>query len=228
MSSVEVEARMAAADQEKGPERLAPLWPPVGIAVLAVVLLLAVIVSASRAAWMLLGAGRGLVPEAYYPVSGFVLVLATTSGQAAGWAGGSALLYHVMTLVGFRTGWPTARLAMSVVYVGLAGLPVSVYHLLYGQWLLGLPRVGLEEWLLRQHPDAYWLLITAHPAVDLSLIPLAVVFLGLLWRSGDRLRHSLALQTVLWLVLLGTSLAVALSLGIHSTLVHVRLGPLLS
>ena len=41
--------------------------------------------------------------------------------------------------------------------------------------------------------------------------------------TGERVRHSLGLQTVGWLALLGTSLAVALSLAIHSTLVHIRL-----
>jgi hypothetical protein len=193
------------------------------IAAVAVIVVLAIIVAASRSAWFLLGAGRGFVPEEYYHVSGFVLVLATTVGQAVGWAGGSGILYYVMTRVGFGATWTTLRIAMSLVYLGLGGLPLLVYHILYGQWLLGIPRVGLEEWLTANSPDAYWLLITAHPVVDLSLIPLTVVFLGLLWGTGDRVQRNLVLQTVLALALLGTSLAVALSLGIHSTLVHIRL-----
>jgi hypothetical protein len=130
-----------------------------------------------------------------------------------------------MTLVGFQTNWTTARLAMSLAYVGLLGLPFTTYHMLYGGWLLSMPRVGLKEWLAANYPGAYWFLIYAHPVIDFSLIPLAVVFLGILWKFGDRAQRDPILQTVLALTLLGTSLAVALSLGIHSTLVHIRIAP---
>jgi hypothetical protein len=199
------------------------LLVPVVIAAAAVTILLLVVVASSKSAWFILGAGRGLVPEGYYHVSGFFLVLATTAGQAVGWAAGSGILFYVMTLVGFRATWQSARIAMSLVYLGLGALPLSVYHILYGQWLLGIPRTGLDEWLTQNYPDARWLLISAHPIVDLSLIPLAVVFLGLLWGFGERVQRNLGLQTLLALALLGTSLAVALSLAIHSTLVHIRL-----
>jgi hypothetical protein len=212
-----------AVDPDKGMVGALPLWPPVLIALAVITALLALVVGASPSAWTLLGAGRGLVPEDYYAASGFVLVLATTLGQAVGWAGGSALFFHVLTLVGVPATWPTARLAMTMVYLGLAALPMTLFHVVAGGWLLGLPRVGLAEWLREQHPDASWLLITAHPVVDLSLIPLGVLFLWVLWGTGERVRHSFGLQTVGWLALLGTSLAVALSLAIHSTLVHIRL-----
>lgn len=205
------------------PEGLARLWIPLLIAAAVVTIVLLVVVMASKSAWLLLGAGRGLVPEEFHHVSGFVLVLATTFGQAVGWAGGSALLIYAMTLVGFAANWTKVRIAMTLVYLGLAGLPLSVYHILYGQWLLGLPRTGLDEWLAANYPDARWLLIMAHPIVDFSLIPLGIVFLGLLWGFGERVQRDRILQTVLALALLGTSLAVALSLGIHSTLVHIRL-----
>jgi hypothetical protein len=200
-------------------------WPllPVAVAAAAVTLVLLIVVAASKSAWILLGAGRGLVPEEYYHVSAFLLLLGTTFGQAVGWAGGSAIGYYVMTLVGFGPTWRTVRIAMSLVYVGLAGFPLLVYEILYGKWLLDIPRVGLEEWLATNYPDAYWLLIKAHPVVDYSLIPLGVVVLGILWGLGERVQRDPILQTVLALALLGTSLAVALSLGIHSTLVHIRL-----
>lgn len=199
------------------------LVAPVLIAVAAVTIVLLLVVGRSKSAWVLLGAGRGLVPEEYYHVSGFVLVLATTFGQAVGWAGGSGLAYYAMTLIGFRPTWTTWRIAMSVVYLGLGGLPLLVYHVFYGQWLLGLPRVGLDQWLTVNYPDARWLLLGMHPVVDLSVIPLAAIFLGILWGFGERVRRSPVVQTILALALLGTSLAVALSLGIHSTLVHIRL-----
>jgi len=201
----------------------ARLWVPVLIGAAAVTIVLLLVVTASRSAWLLLGAGRGLVPEEYYHVSAFVLMLATTFGQAAGWAAGSAVFFYLMTLAKLGTTWTRARIAMSLVYLGLGALPLLVYHILYGQWLLGIPRAGLDEWLATNHPDAHWLLIGAHPIVDLSLIPLAAVFLGVLWGAGERVQRSLILQTVLALALLGTSLAVALSLGIHSALVHIRL-----
>jgi hypothetical protein len=212
--------RAEQAEQVQWPRRL---WVPVAIAAVALTIVLAMMVSASKSAWFLLGAGRGFVPEEYYHVSGFALVLATTFGQAVGWAGGSAIGFYVMTVVGFRATWTTARIAMSLMYLGLAGLPLSVYHALYGQWLLGIPPAGLGEWLAANHPDAHWLLITAHPIVDWSLIPLGVIVLGILWGFGEQVRKHVGLQTIFWLALLGTSLAVALSLGIHSTLVHIRL-----
>lgn len=201
-----------------------PWIRPALIAATTVTIALAIIVAASKSTWLLLGAGRGFVPEGYYHLWGFVLMLGTIFGQAVGWAGGSGIAFYVMTSVGFQATWTTARLAMSIVYLGLAALPLTAYHILYGGWLLGMPRVGLKEWLAANYPDAHWLLIYAHPLVDLSLIPLGVVFLGLLWKFGDRLQRDTLLQTVLALSLLGTSLAVALSLAIHSTLVHIRIG----
>jgi hypothetical protein len=199
------------------------LWLPAAIAVLAVALGLLGIVSRSRSAWELLGAGRGVVPEAYYPVSGYLLVLATALGQAAGWAIGSALLVYAMTLLGLAPTWMRVRVAMTVVYLGLAALPLAVFHALVGGWLLGLPRTGLEDWLAARHPDAHWLLIEAHPVVDLSLLPLGAVFLLAVWGAFGDPRRGLAARTIGALALLGTSLAVALSLAIHSTLVHIRL-----
>jgi len=205
-------------------EELRPWARPALIAATAVTIVLLIVVATSKSAWMLLGAGRGFIPEGYYHLWGFILIFGTLFGQAAGWAGGSGIAFYVMTMVGFRANWTTARLAMSIVYLGLAGLPLSVYHIFYGGWLLGLPRVGLKEWLAANYPDAYWLLIYAHPVVDLSLVPLAAIFLGILWKFGDRVQRDSTLQTVLALSLLGTSLAVALSLGIHSALVHIRIG----
>lgn len=223
MTVMEGMAEMEAGQPLRLPEWCRRLWLPAAIAAAAAAIVLAAVAAASQSAWMLLGAGRGLVPEEYYPLSAFFLMLGTTLGQAAGWAGGSVVLFYVMTLVGFGATWSTARLAMSLVYLGLGGLHVFAYHLVYGQWLLGMPRTGVEEWLAANHPDARWLLVTAHSPVDWSLVPLAVVFLGVLWGCGERPRRSLALQTVLALALMGTSLAIALSLGIHSTLVHIRL-----
>ncbi len=205
------------------PEEFSLLWSPVLIAVAVATIVLAIIVGTSKSAWFLLGAGRGFVPEEYYHLMAFVLLLGTTFGQAVGWAGGSVVGYYAMRLVGFGSGWTTARIAMSLVYVGLAGLPISVYEVFYGKGLLGLPRLGLDEWLAQNYPEARWLLITGHPIVDWSLLPLGVVFLGLLWGFGERVRRERVLQTILALAVLGTSLAVALSLGIHSTLVHIRL-----
>ena len=54
-------------------------------------------------------------------------------------------------------------------------------------------------------------------------MPLAVIFLGALWGLGEAMRRTMLVRTVLALALLGTSLAVALSLAIHSTLVHIRI-----
>lgn len=209
------------------PEQVRWILPwirPALIAAATVTIALAIVVAASKSAWMLLGAGRGFVPEGYYHVWAFVLLFGTLFGQAVGWAGGSAIAYYLITLVGFRAGWTTARLAMSIVYLGLVVFPLSIYHHLYGGWLLSIPRAGLNEWLTVNYPGARWLLIVAHPIIDWSLVPLAVLFLGLLWGFGERLERNSLLQTAAALLLLLTSLAVALSLGIHSTVVHIRIG----
>lgn len=203
---------------------LRPWFRPTLIASATVTILLMIIIGLSKSAWMLLGAGRGFIPEGYYHLWGFVLEFGTVFGQAVGWAGGSAIAFYAMTVVGFRPNWNTARLAMSLVYLGLAVLPFSVYHTFFGGWLLGMPRAGIDEWLAQNYPDARWFLITAHTIIDHSIIPLAVIFLGILWKFGDRVRRDPLLQTALALAILFTSLAVALSLGIHSTLVHIRIG----
>ncbi|MGH7845207.1 MAG: hypothetical protein ACREQW_08565 [Candidatus Binatia bacterium] len=200
------------------------LWRPVLIAAATVTVLVLIIVAASHSAWSLLGVGRGFVPEDFYAVSGFFLVVVLTFSLAIGWAIGSGIAFYVMTLLGIKATWPTARIAMGVVYLVLGPLLLLLYHIFYGGWLLGMPRVGLREWLAAEHPSASWFLITAHPIVDFSLIPLGLVFLGLLWKYSERIERERTFQTALALSLLGTSLAVALSIAIHSTLVHARIG----
>ncbi|HXG52928.1 MAG TPA: hypothetical protein VNN77_16135 [candidate division Zixibacteria bacterium] len=201
------------------------LKQPVLIGAGAAALVLLIVVAASKPAWDLLGAGRGLVPETLYPVTGFLIVLGTTYGQVVGWAIGTGIAVYVMTLVGFPRGWATLRLAMTVVYVGLAVLPLSVFHVLYGGWLLDLPRAGLSEWLAENHPGSRWLLIYAHPVIDFSLVVLAALFLGTLWRyDKERIERDVTLLRILSLSLFGTSFAVALSLAIHSILAHARVG----
>jgi hypothetical protein len=200
------------------------LWRPVLIAAVIITVLLLIIVVASQPAWSLLGIGRGLVPEEFYPVSGFAIVLALTFAHAIAWAVGSGVLFYVMTVSGFRAAWVTLQIAMGVAYLVLGPLPLLLFHILYGGALLGLPRAGLGEWLAAEHPGASWFLMTAHPLIDFSVIPLGLLFLGLLWRYGERLQRELSCQTALALSLLGTSLAVALSIAIHSTLVHARIG----
>jgi hypothetical protein len=86
------------------------------------------------------------------------------------------------------------------------------------------PNAEWKEWLAANYPDAYWLLIYGHPIEEFSLIPLAIIFLGLLWKYGDRVQREPIFQNALVLSLLGTSLAIALSLAIHSILVHIRIG----
>lgn len=215
-------------DRQGGASPPAPRWlglagVAAGIAAVAVAAVLLLIVVRSPSVWRLLAAGRPVVPEAYYAVSGYALVLATTLGQVVGWAGGSGLLAYLLVRAGRPATWSTVRAAMSVVYLGFATLPLLAYHVLFGGWLLDLPREGLEAWLAAHHPDARWLLLTLHPVVDLSLVPFAVTFLAVLWGTGDKPRSSLGIQVLLALALFGTSLAVALSLAIHSTLVHIRL-----
>lgn len=200
------------------------LWRPVLIAAAAVMILLLLIVTASQPAWSILGVGRGIVPEKFYPVSGFFVVFALTLGHAIVWAIGSVIAFSLMTFFRYEPKWETARLAMAVAYLVLGPLPLLLYHLLYGGWLLGMPRVGLGDWLAESHPDARWLLVYAHPVIDFSIIPLAAIFLGVLWNYGEAVQSELKPQTVLALSLLGTSLAVALSLAIHSILVHARIG----
>jgi len=202
---------------------LRPWFSPALIASGTVTILLMIIIGFTKSAWMLLGAGRGFIPEGYYHVWGFVLEFGTVFGQAVGWAGGSAIAFYALTVVGFRPNWNTARLAMSLVYLGLVLLPFSAYHILFGGPLLDMPR-GLDQWLAQNHPDVRWFLISAHLIIDYSLVPLAVIFLGLLWKFGERVRSEPLWQTALALALLFTSLAVALSLGIHATLAHLRIG----
>jgi len=86
------------------------------------------------------------------------------------------------------------------------------------------PNAEWKEWLAANYPDAYGLLIYGHPMGEFSLIPLAIIFLGLLWKYGDRVQREPIFHNALALSLLGTSLAIALSLAIHSILPHIRIG----
>lgn len=224
MNRFENTANMEDAWLERIGAQLRPWSRPALIAATTVTILLMLIVATSKPAWLLLGAGRGFIPEGYYHIWAFVLLFGTVFGQAVGWVGGCAICYYILTLVGFPAGWATVRLAMGIVYLGLAAFPLSIYHVFYGGWLLSMPRVGLDEWLTANYPGARWLLITAHPLIDYSLVPLAVLFVGLLWRYGERVERDPLFQTIAGVVLLLTSLAVTLSLGIHSTLVHIRIG----
>ncbi len=195
---------------------------PVIAAAALVTVLLGVIVALSWSAWSLLGAGRGFVPEDYYPVWGFVLALATTFGQAAGWGAATALGWYVLGRLGLPS-IPALKIAASAAYLALGPLPIAVYHGLFGGPLLGLPREGVRPMLQARYPDAYWLLFGVHPVIDTALIPLALVFLGIVWFTGDGALRSRPLQAGLALTVLGTALAFALSLAIHSILVHIRL-----
>lgn len=178
-----------------------------------------------RSAWDLLGVGRGLVPPEYYPYSALVVILGTTFGQFVGWAAGSALLAYVWYRVRGRVfSFKALQVAMTLVYCGLAFGPISLYHSLFGQPLAGIPRPALSTWLAQHYPNAYDLLITGHPWVDWSVLPIAIVVLVLLWKSKERVMHRWAVQTLLFFLIMLTSFVVALSLAIHSTLVHIRMG----
>ena len=86
-----------------------------------------------------------------------------------------------------------------------------------------MPRVGFEKWLAANEPEAYRLLIYAHPVVDRLVLPLGIVFLAILWKYGDKLDRHPIYHLLLAFSLLGTSFAVALSLAMHSILVHIRM-----
>jgi hypothetical protein len=201
-----------------------PWIRPVVIGSITVTILLMLIVGFSKSAWTLLGVEPVFVDEDYYHVWAFVLILGTTLGLAIWWAAGSAVAFYVMTFVGFPVTWTTLRLAMSIVYLGLGPVFLLAHHILYGERLWGMPRIRLKEWLATNYSDAYWLLIYGHPVVDFSVIFCGILFFGTLWKYGDRLQRSPLLETTLTLSIIGTSFAVALSLAIHSILVHIRIG----
>jgi hypothetical protein len=204
-------------------------WRTVGplvIAAMVVIALAILIVFSSRSAWDLLGIGRGLVTPNYYHYTALLIVLGTAFGQFAGWAVGSVLLTYVWHLLtGRAINLHIVQAAMSIVYCGLAVVPLFFYHILYGQPLAGMPRPGIAAWLHQHYPDASWLLISGHHVIDLLMIPLLIAVLALIWGSGERLVRHRGVQTLVLLLILTTSFVVAMSLAIHSTLAHLRLGP---
>lgn len=214
---------------ESGAPTRTPVWvnrnTPVAVLVAALATALGsfAIVMRTASAWHLLGMGRGLVPEEYYPYSGYAVVLATTLGQFVGWVASSAVLAYAWGRLVRRPVTPLmVHTAMIMAYLGLATVPLATYHLLFGQPLLGLERHGLEAWLAGAYPDAHALLYTAHPWVDLSLVPLGIAVVAILWRTRDERLGSLGIQLLLALLVMTTSLAVALSLAIHSVFIHLR------
>lgn len=199
---------------------------PLLIAAAGIVLLAIIMVFSFQSAWQLLGAGRGLVKPDYYHYVALLILLGTTFGQFVGWAAGSALLtYFLHAIMGRPLTIRLVQVSMTVVYLGLAVLPLFFYHVLFGQPLGGEPRTGFAEWLGQSYPEAYRLLVNGHPIVDFSLIPLAIGVLAVIWGFGDRALRQRNLQILLLFLIFATSFAVALSLAIHSTLAHIRIAP---
>jgi hypothetical protein len=194
------------------------------IAAIVTTALAVLVVFTSQSAWQALGIGRGLVAPEQYHYTALLVLLGTTFGQCIGWAAGSALLVYVWLLFGSAMTLRVVQMSMSIVYCGLAVMPWFFYHLLFGQPLAGLPRPGMAAWVQQHYADAYWLLFPGHRVTDLLIIPLLVAVLGLLWGGGERVLRRAGMQTLLLCLILLTSLAVALSLGIHATLVHLRVG----
>jgi hypothetical protein len=193
---------------------------PTVVATVVAALVLGLIVASSRTAWTLLGAGHGVVPEDYYPIWAFVIVFVTMMGQAVGWAGGSGIAYVVLTRAGMAPGPRAWKLAISLVYIGLGALPLLIFHVAFGRPLLGLPREGLAARVAAEYPDAYRLVFAWHPLIDASVVPLAALFFGFVWLASPE--RSAAGRYGVALALVGTSLAIALSIAIHSILVHLR------
>ncbi|MGQ4809280.1 hypothetical protein NKDENANG_02695 [Candidatus Entotheonellaceae bacterium PAL068K] len=198
---------------------------PVLLAAAGVVALAVLIVFTSKSAWVLLGAGRGVVGTASYPYTGLLVILGTTFGLFVGWAVGSALLVYGWQALGSATTLSVVQVCMSIVFCLLAMIPISFYHLLFGQSLAGLPRPGVATWVRQTYPDAYWLLFPGHWVTDLLMIPLLIAVLVLLWGGGEeRWFHHWGMQTLGLFLILLAFFAVALSLGIHATLAHIHLG----
>ena len=142
---------------------------PLMIVAASVIVLAVVVTFVFQASWQILGVGRGVVPPDFYPYMGLLVLLGTTFGQFIGWAAGSALVVHGWQLVTRRPiDLRAVQISTSVVYLGLAAVPLFFYHLLFGGPLAGIPREDLVTWLRDNHGSAYWLLIAGHP-VALSL-----------------------------------------------------------
>lgn len=197
---------------------------PLLIAAALVIGLAAMVVFTSRSAWQLLGIGRGFVPPELYHYSALMVILGTTFGQFVGWVAGSALLAYVRWWVTEKPATlKLLQISATIVYFGLAALPLFFFHFLFGGPLAGIPQEGLPEWLQQNYPGAYWLLITAHPMVDWSLVPLGIAVVLIFWGRAEQVLRNRALQALVLFLILGTSLVVALSLAIHSTLAHIRI-----
>ena len=197
---------------------------PMLIAAVVVIALAVLVVFTSKSAWHLLGIGRGLVAPAAYHYTGLLIMLGLTFSLFVGWAVGSALLVYVWQVLGSATTLRVVQVSMSIVYFGLAIVPIFFYHLLFGQPLAGLPRPGLAVWVHQTYPEAYWLLFPGHRVTDWLTIPLLIAVLALILGGRERMMRHWGMQTLVLFLILLTFFAVALSLSIHSTLVHIHLG----
>ena len=132
------------------------------------------------------------------------------------------LVYAWQWLTGLTATLRVVKLCITEVYGGLAFVPLLLYHVLFGPPLAGLSRLGVEAWISQNAADAYWLLFVGHRMVDILPVLCFIAVMGLLWGTGERVVRHWGVQTLLWFLMLATSLTVALSLAIHSTLVHIR------
>ncbi len=168
-------------------------------------------------AWHLLGVGRPVVPDAFYPLTALAVLLITTGGLAVAFAGGTMSLLALWQILGKGVGFATVRVFAGLSYLFVTLLPTIFIH------LYGLPRPGLAQWLQTQNPDAYQVIFGLHRVVDLSHFLLAIAGIGILWGVGDKLQTSRVAQAAFVVVLLFTFFSVSLTLGFHSALAGIHI-----
>lgn len=173
---------------------------------------------ATAPAWHLLGVGRPIVPEGLYPLTAMAVFFITTGCLTTAFVGATMSLLALWQVLGKEASFAVVRAFAGVSYLFVT-LFVTIFIHLYG-----IPRPGLEEWLLTQNPDAHRVLFGMHRVVDLSHLVLALLGVGLLWGLGDRLRTNRVAQAAFVVVLILTFFSISLTLGFHSTLVRINIG----
>ncbi len=168
-------------------------------------------------AWHLLGVGRPVVPEAFYPLTALAVLLFTTILGAITFAGLTMSLLALWQVLGKEVSFAVVRIFAGLSYLFVTLLPTIFIH------LYGLPRLGLAQWLQTHNPDAYQVLFGLHRVVDLSHFLLAIVGIGILWGLGDKLQTSRVAQAAFVVVLLFTFFGISVTLGFHSALAGIHI-----
>jgi hypothetical protein len=194
-------------------------WTPLTISV--VVFLFAALTGllVTMPAWYVLGIGQSFLPAFLMPMTAFALMLVTTGGLTVAWSGGTISFLGLWEVLGKRTTFATVRLFTGISLLIVWFLVATFIH------IYAAPRPELEAQVLAQSPALHYALYTFHRYNDVMHAALAVAALAMIWGYGEGLLRNRVAQVITLVLIWLTFFSLSLTIGLHSAVVRLSLGP---